>query len=77
METLVWGGSDWDVCLERGALGLERGRKPKAVGCFTALGGELGACSEDLVSGDGEGCSMLSWQERGTEKTPWKDEVML
>lgn len=37
-----------------------------------ALGGELGACSKDLVFGDGEDCSMLSWQERGKEKTPWQ-----
>ena len=73
MEALVWGGSDWDVSLER-SLGVEGGRNPKHE---TALGGELGACSEDLVSGDGEGCSMLSWQERGKEKTPWQDEVML
>lgn len=43
----------------------------------TALGGELGACSENLLAGDGEGCSMLSWQKRGEEYSPWQDEVML
>ena len=43
----------------------------------TALGGELGACSEDLFSGNGVACSVLSWQERRKEKTPWQDEVML